>query len=179
MQFGSMLVYCTVYDMCVCGGPTSIFFQGAPNPLAMALGCSIHLQKENKSTAYGNIYEHSGCVGTECIRVVEGNEPFWHRGKKLQTATVSGRPWESFGVFTYTNKCVPWTPASFSLMVQTQNPFTRDLPDPSTAPGLKRKRCHYCGPKDNKTSMVCVQCKTFTCKSHATITVICQICKDA
>ncbi len=23
--------------MCVCGGPTSIFFQGAPNPLAMAL----------------------------------------------------------------------------------------------------------------------------------------------
>ncbi len=38
MQFGSMLVYCTVYDMCVCGGPTSIFFQGAPNPLAMALG---------------------------------------------------------------------------------------------------------------------------------------------
>ncbi len=37
MQFGSMLVYCTVYDMCVCGGPTSIFFQGAPNPLATAL----------------------------------------------------------------------------------------------------------------------------------------------
>ncbi len=40
MQFGSMLVYCTVYDMCVWGGPTSIFFQGAPNPLATALrGC--------------------------------------------------------------------------------------------------------------------------------------------
>ncbi len=37
MQFGSMLVYCTVYEMCVCGGPTSIFFQGAPNPLATAL----------------------------------------------------------------------------------------------------------------------------------------------
>ncbi len=37
MQFGSMLVYCTVYDMCVWGGPTSIFFQGAPNPLATAL----------------------------------------------------------------------------------------------------------------------------------------------
>ncbi len=31
MQFGSMLVY----D--VWGGPTSIFFQGAPNPLATAL----------------------------------------------------------------------------------------------------------------------------------------------
>ncbi len=41
MQFGSMLVYCTVYDMCVCGGPTSIFFQGAPNPLATALGMSM------------------------------------------------------------------------------------------------------------------------------------------
>ncbi len=37
MQFGSMLVYCTVYVMCVCRGPTSIFFQGAPNPLATAL----------------------------------------------------------------------------------------------------------------------------------------------
>ncbi len=37
MQFGSMLVYCTVYDICVWGGPASIFFQGAPNPLATAL----------------------------------------------------------------------------------------------------------------------------------------------
>ncbi len=35
MQFGSMLVYCTVYDRW--GGGTSIFFQGAPNPLATAL----------------------------------------------------------------------------------------------------------------------------------------------
>lgn len=47
-------------------------------------GCSIHLQKENKLMAYGNICEHSGCVGTECIRVVEGNEPFWHRGKNFK-----------------------------------------------------------------------------------------------
>ncbi len=39
--FGSMLVYCTVYDMCVWGGPTSIFFQGAPNPLATALPMSV------------------------------------------------------------------------------------------------------------------------------------------
>ncbi len=40
MQFGSMFVYCTVYDMYVCvvgGGATSIFFQGALNPLATAL----------------------------------------------------------------------------------------------------------------------------------------------
>ncbi len=45
MQFGSMLVYCTVYDMyvyvCVCGGggggAHQYFFQGAPNPLATAL----------------------------------------------------------------------------------------------------------------------------------------------
>ncbi len=44
MQFGFMLVYCTVYDMCVWGGLTSIFFQGAPNPLATALYICIYFQ---------------------------------------------------------------------------------------------------------------------------------------
>ncbi len=73
--------------------------------------------------------------------------------------------WKTLGELwcLYLYKQVCSLDSSFSLMVQTQNPFTRDLPDPSTAPGLERKRCHYCGPKDNKTSMVCVQCKTFTC----------------
>ncbi len=46
MQFGSMLVYCTVYNMCVGGGPHQYFFRGAPNPLATALPAShmvIHI----------------------------------------------------------------------------------------------------------------------------------------
>ncbi len=30
MQFGSMLVYCTVYDMCVCGGGHINIFSGGP-----------------------------------------------------------------------------------------------------------------------------------------------------
>ncbi len=47
MQFDSMLVYCTVYDMCVWGGPTSIFFQGAPNPLATALPIGEHAAQSN------------------------------------------------------------------------------------------------------------------------------------
>ncbi len=46
---GSMLVYCTVYDMCVCGGPTSIFFQGAPNPLATALQSTTTLYAQGSN----------------------------------------------------------------------------------------------------------------------------------
>ncbi len=35
-------LYIVQYMICVCGGePTSIFFQGAPNPLATALTVSI------------------------------------------------------------------------------------------------------------------------------------------
>ncbi len=70
MQFGSMLVYCTVYDMYVCGGAgaggTSIFFQGAPNPLATALVSryASSQQRENvKSplcwTNIGDVFRYS------------------------------------------------------------------------------------------------------------------------
>ncbi len=54
MQFGSMLVYCTVYNMVCVGGPTSIFFQGAPNPLATALDIShAHLVSKAGSLISG------------------------------------------------------------------------------------------------------------------------------
>ncbi len=57
MQFDSMLVYCTVYDMCVCGGPKSIFFQGAPNPLATALHIAYtFIKKKHKAYIYIYMY---------------------------------------------------------------------------------------------------------------------------
>ncbi len=36
-MWASMLVYCTVYDICVCGGGHINIFSGPPNPLTMAL----------------------------------------------------------------------------------------------------------------------------------------------
>ncbi len=51
--FHACILYSICY-VCVCRGPTSIFFQGAPNPLATALLHSNTLVSPNPNCLYLN-----------------------------------------------------------------------------------------------------------------------------
>ncbi|XP_060755546.1 uncharacterized protein LOC132866787 isoform X1 [Neoarius graeffei] len=71
---------------------------------------------------------------------------------------------------------IPRTPASASLARSVQAPAAALAALPQKGQGQKRRRCEFCAPRDNKTSLRCCKFDRYVCKAHSDLSVKCHSC---